>query len=187
MGFYDTEKGVNEYIKLAEGYNGAELIEWLSAHLKEGSSVLELGMGPGVDLKLLQKRHLATGSDHSKLFVERYLKLDPEADVMQLDAVTMDTTRRFDAIFSNKVLQHLSKDQVRRSLAAQHAVLNEGGLAMHALWYGEGYEEHAGLGFQQYTEEALKELLDGSFKILETRRYSEMAEGDSIAVFLKKK
>jgi len=29
MGFFDTEKGVEQYIKMAEGYDGAELIKIL--------------------------------------------------------------------------------------------------------------------------------------------------------------
>ena len=29
MGFFDTEKGADEYLKMAEGYDGAELIRIL--------------------------------------------------------------------------------------------------------------------------------------------------------------
>ena len=186
MGFYDTEKGVTDYIKLAEGFDGAELIEWLNGYLPENSSVLELGMGPGKDLDILLKTYRATGSDFSQVFVDRYLKLHPEADVLHLDAVTMDTPRRFDAIYSNKVLQHLSIDSCRQSLAAQHGVLNEGGIVLHALWYGSEYEEFEGMGFQQYTRESFTALLDDRFEILETKIFTEMEKDDSIAFVLKR-
>jgi len=186
MGFYETEKGVQEYIKLAEGYDGADLIEWLITYLPENSSVLELGMGPGKDLDILLKTYRATGSDFSQLFVDLYLKQHPESDVFQVDAVTMDTQRRFDAIYSNKVLQHLSIDACRQSLAAQHGVLNEGGIVLHALWYGTEYEEFGDLGFQQYTEENFADLLDGRFEILETKIFTEMEKDDSIAFVLKR-
>ena len=185
MGFYETEKGVEDYIKLADGYDGAELIEWLSSYLPKNSSVLELGMGPGKDLDILLKTYRATGSDYSQLFVDRYLKQHGDADVLQLNAVTLDTPRRFDAIYSNKVLQHLSMDDCRKSLAAQHQVLNEGGIVLHALWYGNDYEEHAGMGFQQYTQESFSELLEGRFEILETKIFTEMEKDDSIAFVLK--
>ncbi|MBC8374858.1 MAG: class I SAM-dependent methyltransferase [FCB group bacterium] len=185
MGFYETEKGVEDYIKLAKGYDGAELIDWLTNYLPENSSVLELGMGPGKDLDILRKVYHATGSDFSQLFVDRYLKQHPDADVFQLDAVTMDTPRRFDAIYSNKVLQHLSMDVCRQSLAVQHGVLNEGGLVLHALWYGTEYEEFGDLGFQQYTEESFADLLDGRFEILESKIFTEMEKDDSIAFVLK--
>ncbi len=82
MGFYDSEEGVEEYIRMAEGYDGGELIERLSLYLEERSSVLEIGMGPGVDLKLLNRHYRATGSDNSEVFIRRYLKENPEADVL---------------------------------------------------------------------------------------------------------
>ncbi len=40
MGFFDTEKGVEQYIKMAEGYDGAELITILEKYLPENSTVL---------------------------------------------------------------------------------------------------------------------------------------------------
>ena len=185
MGFYETEKGVQDYIKLADGYDGAELIDWLANYLPAKSTLLELGMGPGKDLDILLKTYIATGSDFSQLFLDRYLKQHPEADVLQLDAVTMDTPRRFDAIYSNKVLQHLSVDECRQSLAAQHKVLNKDGVVLHALWYGNDYEEFGGMGFQQYTQESFSELLEGRFEILETKIFTEMEQDDSIAFVLK--
>jgi len=57
MGFYDSEKGNEDYIKLAEGFDGAELIEWLCGYLSKNSSVLEVGMGPGKDLDILLKTY----------------------------------------------------------------------------------------------------------------------------------
>ena len=55
MGFFDTEKGVDEYIKMAEGYDGAELIKILQKYLPEKSTVLELGMGP---VRISQRAHV---------------------------------------------------------------------------------------------------------------------------------
>ena len=186
MGFYDTEKGVKEYIKLAEGFDGAELIEWLNSYLPENSTVLELGMGPGKDLDILLKKYAATGSDFAQPFIDLYLKQHPDADVFQLDAVTMNTPRRFDAIYSNKVLQHLTMDMCRQSLAAQHLVLNAGGIVLHALWYGTEYEEFGDLGFQQYTDESFSALLEGRFEILESKIFTEMEKDDSFAFVLKR-
>jgi hypothetical protein len=52
MGFFDTEKGVEQYIKMAEGYDGAELIKILQKYLPQNSTVLELGIGPGKDMDI---------------------------------------------------------------------------------------------------------------------------------------
>ncbi len=186
LGFYDSEKGVSEYIRLAEGYDGTELITWLGDYLPENSSVLEIGMGPGKDLDILLQKYEATGSDFSRVFIERYLQTHPNGDILELDAITLDTSRRFDAIYSNKVLQHLSMDECRKSLVAQHGLLNEGGIVLHALWYGTDFEEMEGLCFQQYTKKSFSRLLENRFELLEAKTYTEMKKDDSIVFFLKR-
>ncbi len=60
MGFFDSEKGVEEYIKMVEGYDGAELIKILQKYLPEKSTILELGMGPGKYLDILSKTFTVT-------------------------------------------------------------------------------------------------------------------------------
>ena len=74
MGFFDTEKGVEQYIKMAEGYDGAELIKILQKYLPENSNILELGMGPGKDTDILKKSYEVTGSDNSQIFLDKYKK-----------------------------------------------------------------------------------------------------------------
>jgi SAM-dependent methyltransferase len=171
---------------MADGYDGRELIEILRSYVPSDSSVLELGMGPGVDLALLQPYFQATGSDSSSIFVNRYLALEPSADVLVLDAVDIDTERRFDAIYSNKVMHHLPKEDAGRSLTAQHRTLNPGGIALHSLWFGDELEEHHGLRFQQYTAESFSELLNEQFEVLESKCYAEMETDDSLSVVLRR-
>ena len=60
MGFYDTEEGVEEYIKHSEGWDGKQLIKILLQHLPESSTLLELGIGPGLDLDVLRKAYSVT-------------------------------------------------------------------------------------------------------------------------------
>ncbi len=128
MGFYDDEDNVETYVKMAEGYDGRELVAALRQHLPPGATVLELGMGPGKDLALLAEAFTATGSDRSEIFLRRYRRDHPDADLLLLDAVTLETERCFDAIYSNKVLHHLSVDELRKSLHRQVARLNADGL-----------------------------------------------------------
>ena len=137
MGFYETESGVEAYIEMAKGYDGALLIEGLAEYLPAGSSVLELGMGPGVDLDILAQRYEVTGSDSSRLFLDRYRERHPEADLLLLDARTLETERRFDCIYSNKVLHHLSAEELHESLVAQAGLLRPEGIAMHSFWWGD--------------------------------------------------
>jgi cyclopropane fatty-acyl-phospholipid synthase-like methyltransferase len=186
MGYYDSEKNVNDYIEMAKGFDGAELIKVLRNHLPEGSTVLELGMGPGKDLALLAEWYEATGSDSSRVFVDLYRRSHPESDLLLLDATTMETDRSFDGVYSNKVLQHLTKEQLRVSLQKQRYVLKSRGVLMHSFWYGTGEEEHQGLLSVYYTEIDLENLVGKSYEVEELERYKEMEDGDSIYMVLRK-
>ena len=185
MGYYHTPESVDEYIAMAEGYDGRELIEVLKRHLPPGATVLELGMGPGKDLDLLAETYQATGSDYAQPFLDRYRAAHPDADLLLLDAATLDTDRRFDAIYSNKVLMHLAREQVRASLRRQAEMLNDGGLLLHSFWYGDGEEEFSGLRFVQYTAASFAQLVGPELEIVEAERYAEMEEGDSIYFLMR--
>ncbi len=184
MGYFDSKQNVEDYIRIAEGYDGRKLIQRLKAHLPKESSVLELGMGPGTDLELLGENYKVTGSDSSKVFVERYAGLHPDADVLVLDAVNIDTPKQFDAIYSNKVLQHLTITEMTASLKAQHRTLNSGGMALHSLWRGDQCEAFGEMISQQYTLESFSDLIENQFKIVESWTYTEMEENDSLGVII---
>jgi cyclopropane fatty-acyl-phospholipid synthase-like methyltransferase len=187
LGFFDEEKNVKDYIKMAEGYDGAELIVELQKHLIPNSTVLELGMGPGVDLDILKKTYQVTGSDNSQIFIDRYKKKDPNAHVVLLDAVTIKTDIKFDCIYSNKVLMHLSKEELKKSFKRQKEILSDRGILFHSFWYGNKEEEHYGLRFVYYTETELENLLIADYEIIKMKIYKEMKKDDSILVIAKKR
>ena len=186
MGYFDDEKNVKKYIQMAEGYDGRALVDILRDYLKKGASVLELGMGPGKDLEILSENYQVTGSDNSEAFIERYRKHNPDADLLVLDAVTMDTPRRFDSIYSNKVLHHLTKEELRISFHRQAGVLTSPGIALHSFWYGDKEEFFEGLRFVYYTEDRLTEAIGREYQVVELEKYTEMDENDSLYVVLKK-
>ena len=171
---------------MAVGYDGQELVAVLRQRLPPGSTVLELGMGPGKDLELLANEFTVTGSDRSKLFLRRYRRDHPNADLLLLDAVTLETEQRFDAIYSNKVLHHLSEDELRKSLYRQAAQLNADGLLLHSFWYGEGTEEDYGLLCTYYTDASLAALVGPEFEKIACVRYTEIEEGDSLYLLLRR-
>ena len=156
MGFFDTEKGVNEYIKMAEGYDGAELIKILQEFIPENSTVLELGMGPGTDLDILKRNFIVTGSDNSQIFLDRYKKQNPDTDLLKLDAVTLSTDKTFDCVYSNKVLHHLTREELKKSFQRQKLLLNPDGIAFHSFWRGDEDENFDGLLFTKYQNDGLK-------------------------------
>ncbi|QMU53465.1 MAG: methyltransferase domain-containing protein [Nitrosopumilus sp.] len=185
MGFFDTENGVEQYIKMAEGYDGAELIKILQKYLPENSTVLELGIGPGKDVNILKKSYEVTGSDNSQVFLDKYKKNHPNKDLLLLDAVTIQTDRKFDCIYSNKVLHHLTKEDLTKSLQRQNDVLGPNGIAFHSFWKGNKVEEMEGLLFTYYETEDLKKITESNFDVLAMETYAEMEKDDSIYVVLR--
>jgi hypothetical protein len=79
-------------------------------------------------------------------------------------------------------LQHLTRQDARRALVAQHRVLNSGGIALHSLWYGDECEEHEGLPFQRDTPESFAKVAGERVEVLESKSHREMTYGDSLCV-----
>lgn len=187
MGFYDEEKTVRQYVEMAKGYDGAELIEALHAHVPKGATVLELGMGPGVDLGLLGARYTVTGSDTSQWFLDQYAAQHPNADMMYLDARDLDSNRTWDCVYSNKVLHHLTDPELADSFENQLPRLNESGHIMHSFWRGSGVEEHHGLQFFNRTEDEVRSLVERHFTVKTIVTYQEMDADDSFYLIAQKK
>lgn len=185
--YYENEQNVANYIKFTPAHDSALLIDLLTAELPAGASVLELGMGPGKDFKRLSEHFKATGSDFSHTFLNRYRALDDTADLIHLDARSLETDRRFDAVYSNKALIHFSAAELQQSFDRQHAVLNDQGLILHSFWYGEGEAEFSGLTLVYHNERDLADMLGERFEILALERHAKMADGDSIYVLARKR
>ena len=187
MNYYHEEKSVSEYIKMAEGYDGKEFIPVLRKYLPENATVLELGMGPGKDVELLSEYFQVTGSDYSKIFIERFQKIHPDADLILLDAITLKTERKFDCVYSNKVMYHLAKAELEESFRRQADLLTNGGILFHTFWYGDEEENYSELRMIYYTQETLSKLIGDEFEELEYKMYAEMEENDSFYIVLRKK
>ena len=184
--YYHTKESVDRYIKMAEGYNGQTLIERLKKHLKNECSILELGSGPGNDIKLLSQYFKLTGSDNSELFIERLNKYHPEIPFLNLDAISLATALTFDGIYSNKVLQHLTVKELKSSIENQYQIVNDDGIVAHSFWKGEGCDTMGGIIHNYHTSENLTELFSPKFNILYLEDYKEMEEGDSLFIIAQK-
>ena len=95
MKTYETKQGVEEYIKMCEGYDNAKFKDLILKHLDKGSSILEVGMGPGNDLKWLSEYYDLTGSDYSKEFIDRAKIRFPYGEFLILDGITLETDTLF--------------------------------------------------------------------------------------------
>lgn len=185
--YYKTKESVEEYIKLAKDVNGGQLIKKLNNFLPLNSLLLEIGSGPGTDFQILKKDYRVVGSDYSKEFLNRLISSNKKDEFLNLDAVTLETDKKFDGIYSNKVLQHLAEEELRKSILRQVDILNFNGVICHSFWNGEGDEIFNGLLVNYQTKESLGNLFGGNFEILLLEEYREFDDGDSILIIGKKK
>ena len=185
--FYKTQESVKEYIHLAKGVNGGELIEQLKQVLTQHSTVLEIGSGPGTDWEILNKFYSGIGSDFSSEFLNHLRQKNPTGKFLNLDAITLNTEHKFDGIYSNKVMHHLKDSELIESIKNQHKILNPDGIICHSFWKGEGSEVFKGLFVNYHDKLSLRKFYEDSFEILTLDFYKEFEDGDSILLIGKKK
>lgn len=185
--YYKTRESVEEYIKLAKGFDGEQLIRKLKDYLPSNSVLLEIGSGPGADFQILKKDYRVVGSDYSTEFLSRLISININDEFLNLNAITLKTDKKFDGIYSNKVLQHLTNGDLKKSITRQVDILSPNGVICHSFWKGEGDEVFNGLLVNYQTAENLRNLFEGSFEILLLEEYNEFEDGDSLLLIGKKK
>ncbi len=183
---YANEKLAKDYIRRSRGYDGRYLIRLLRRYLPTNRSILELGMGPGVDLDILSETYIATGSDLSEAFLEIYRKNNPGTSVILLNAIDLNTKDQFDAIYSNKVLQHLTREELHLSFQRQIDILTSRGILCHSFWKGDTSERDE-FGCMYYTKELLWEIANNYSDVLLLESYAEMETDDSIVLIAQKR
>lgn len=185
--YYKTKESVAEYIKLAAEVNGKQLIEKLDKVLAPGSSLLELGSGPGTDWGILKKSYNVVGSDNSTEFLNHLITQNPTGDFLELDAVSLNTNKKFDGVYSNKVMHHLKDTELSLSITHQHEILNSKGIICHSFWKGKGSEVFKGLFVNYHEAENLEKFFKDYFEILSIEPYAEFDDSDSLLLIAKKK
>lgn len=182
MDFYNDPSKVDEYEKMCDEYDGSEIYKVLDNHLKNDDTILELGCGPGNDITHLQKKYIVTGSDLSDEFLLRCKKRFPVLSFQKLDAVSINTDKVYDCIFSNKVLHHLTFEELENSFNQQQNVIKSNGIFAHTFWLGDKEFTMEGMLFVFHNRAKLLALVSKYFTILETYDYKEFEEGDSILI-----
>lgn len=175
---------------MSENYSNVWLMDKLDLYLKYNSSILELGMGRGEDFEAISKKYFVTGTDNSPIFIESYKSKHPRANVFVMNSTNINTNKTFDCIYSNKVLQHLSRDEFELSLTSQLQALKKNGIIFMTLWYGVHREElmfDGNFRLTYYTEKDIIEIIKDNFNILSIELFSQVEEDDSMLVVLQRK
>ena len=115
--YYHTKESAEEYIRMARGHDGKEIIVLLKEFLPAHSSLLEIGSGPGTDWALLKAIYKVIGSDNSQEFLKHLMATYPEGEFLLLDASTLDTSLKLGSVVLGKVdgVAKLHKKQVEQA------------------------------------------------------------------------
>ncbi len=189
MNFFMNEENVNKYYSMLDGYDPKFILDELAKHATPGSKLLELGMGTGLEFDILSNKYDALGTDNSPIFIDKYLAKHPNANVRILDATNITIDTKFDLIYSNKVLQHLTRTDFVESLQSQYDILNDDGIIFMTLWHGDYQEIYLAddtLRITYFSENDILDIVSKQYKVKEIKRYTELEDNDSIIVVLKK-
>jgi cyclopropane fatty-acyl-phospholipid synthase-like methyltransferase len=174
------------YLIIMKFFKNSYVVDNFKSRIDTSKKVLEIGSGAGNDFSLLKVGYDIVGSDYSDTFLKELRKKFKSDKFLKLNALTMELEEKYDVIFSNKVLQHLSKKQLIESFKKQYESLNDGGLLFHAMWRGNSDEgENKSIPFVRYQQSDIDKM-KGKFKIKEFVVYKEMKEDDSFIVILEK-
>lgn len=187
MSYFHNMTNAKNYTKECEHCDATEQLALLSDVLPQNSSILELGSGPGNDLELLARDYKATGSDESPAFLSILKARHPHLSILKLDAEKIETNHFYNAIYSNKVLQHLSNAQLEKSFKRQAELLSSGGYILHLIWcHLDDAPTEIFANFEIRDEKLMTELMEPNFKIISVESYSEFKPDDSLAILAQK-
>jgi SAM-dependent methyltransferase len=138
------------------------LLRWINP--ASGARILDLGCGPGRDLKTFRERgHEAVGLDGCPSFVEM-ARAFSGAQVWRQDFLALDLPRdAFDGVFANATLFHVPRSELPRVLREIRASLREGGVLFASIprggdeegWSGSRYGVwHTAENWRRFGEEA---------------------------------
>ena len=104
-------------------YKKARFLEMLLSLDFTGKSVLEIGSGPGGNLKMLKDKSNAkslTGADISQAMINLAKTLVPDVDLVKINGTNLPfEDRSFDYIFTATVLQHNTDETMLKQLVKE--------------------------------------------------------------------
>lgn len=134
------DQTVEKYIQNVDPLYPAQEGEKFMKLLHKGSTILDLGCGPGRDTKIFtEKGFKVTGIDLSEKMIEAARKRVPNADfrVMNLKKLLF-TEAQFDGIWASAAYLHIPRQNIPQALGEARRVIKNHGVFFVSVKKGEG-------------------------------------------------
>ncbi len=122
------EKPFNASIFAADDFWTRRYHETYATFFRKGQSVLDIGCGSGIFLKLLQERGVdGTGIDSSEDAVARCREQNLHAILTDAMKYLSECGTRYDGVFCSHIVEHIQPDTLMQLLDAANRILKPGG------------------------------------------------------------
>ncbi len=170
-------------------------------YLKNSSTILDLGCGPGNNAKLLKSKndsYQITGVDLSEKMIELAKETVPDVTFQVSDIRTYKSNVVFDVVIASFCIVHLQTSDTRELIKHISSLMTDGAYLYLSFMTGKkaGYETTSfsqdELYFNYYNEEEISNYLDGNSFIVKERYQEGYLEEDGsttkdIFIFAQKK
>jgi SAM-dependent methyltransferase len=150
----------------------ARLVETLSDHVPHNGSVLDIGCGPGIYLKLLSDRYQVTGIDVSTGMLQAAATAVPGARLFEGNFLSINFPHRFHAIYSISVLEYIPVSRINDFFKKCADLLEPGGVLFiqypHALSRADLF--YPDRNYIQYSPARLSKIASRYLRVLENRQ-----------------
>ncbi|WP_372654212.1 class I SAM-dependent methyltransferase [Halobacteriovorax sp.] len=166
MDYYNTN--ANSFIENTLNLDLSDLYEKFTEHLKDNSKILDIGCGPGRDLKFFKNSgHNAIGVEPCRELAE-FARNYSNCTVLRCSIQEFDDIDVYDAVWACASLLHLNTKELKETFLIIKNLLKSEGTFYCSFKYGEFEGERSGRFFNDQTLSSLEDLLPSDLKILES-------------------
>lgn len=194
-------KTIEAYNKNAEKYANKfdsyevyrnKISDFQKKHIAKGSNILDLGCGPGNNIKTIlenDKTCSFTGLDLSKEFINIAKQRFPQFDFLEQDIRSLDLRSKFKVIIASFCIVHLTNDETIKFLKDISTLIAKNGFLYLSYMNGEkcGYESTSfskeEIFFNYYEDEYIIDILSqNNINAIEIGKEEYMESDGSITI-----
>lgn len=196
-----TKRTINAYNNNAENYADKfdnyevyqnKISDFRRKHIAKGSCILDLGCGPGNNIKtILEQDHTCSfvGIDLSEKFLDISRQRFPQFNFLQQDICKLDLNEKFPVVIASFCIVHLTDQETAKFINNLTKIIADNGYLYLCYMNGEksGFESTSfskdEIFFNYYDDQAIIEMLnENGIEVLEISKEEYVERDNSITI-----